>query len=70
MDSSESPYNWMGTPSIQKLIDDYAQSEYNKTGYTKAMSKIDSMDADDVKSYLKELIKNNMKVGIQIIMNN
>lgn len=68
--STESPYNWMGTPSIQKLIDDYAQSEYNKTGYTKAMSKIDSMDADDVKSYLKELIKNNMKVGIQIIMNN
>ena len=35
-----------------------------------AIQKIDSMDADGVKKYLKELIRNNMKVGIQIIKNN
>ena len=34
------------------------------------MEKIDSMNAEDVKRYLKDLIKNNMNVGVQIIMNN
>lgn len=44
--------------------------KYNTKGYEEAMKKIDSMDAESVKKYLKDLIKNNMSVGIQIIMNN
>ena len=67
---SENPYYWMGNPSINETIRKYAESKYNAKGYEEAMNKIDSMDAESVKDYLKELIKNNMKVGIQIIKNN
>lgn len=67
---ADSPYFWMGSPEIKKVIREYAQSKYNSKGYEEAMKKIDSMDADSVKSYLKELIRNNMSVGIQIIKNN
>ena len=34
------------------------------------IEKIDLSVPEDVKRYLKELIKNNMKVGLQIIKNN
>lgn len=64
---SDSPYNWMSNPMVKKLIEQLAQSKYISTGYNEAFSKIDSMDPDKVKQYLKELIKNNMNVGIEII---
>ena len=53
-----------------RLIKEYAQSKYNTKGYEAAIKKIDNMDAESVKKYLKDLIKNNMSVGIQIIKNN
>lgn len=61
------PYYWMGDKQVQKLISNYAQKEYNAKGYEQAFTKIESMEADEVKKYLKELIKNNMVVGLQII---
>lgn len=64
---SDSPYNWISNPMVKKLIEQLAQSKYISTGYNEAFSKIDSMDPDKVKQYLKELIKNNMNVGIEII---
>ena len=67
---TDEPYFWMASSEIKRVIREYAQSKYNSKGYEEAMKKIDSMDADSVKSYLKELIKNNMSVGIQIIKNN
>lgn len=67
---SEAPYHWMGNSEVMRLISNYAQSKYNTKGYVEAMNKIDSMDAESVKKYLKDLIKNNMSVGIQIIKNN
>ena len=42
---------------------------YNKNGYEKALAKIDKMDTEDVKSYIKKLIKDDMILGIQIIKN-
>ena len=35
-----------------------------------AFRKIDQMSAEDVKQYLKDLIKNNKNVGVEIIKNN
>jgi hypothetical protein len=67
---SDAPYHWMGNNEVMRLIREYAQSKYNTKGYEEAMKKIDSMDAESVKKYLKDLIKNNMSVGIQIIKNN
>ena len=67
---SDSPYNWMGNPMVTKAIDQFAAAKYNSVGCDLAIQKIDSMNPEDVKKYLKELIKNNMKVGLQIIKNN
>lgn len=67
---SENPYNWMGNPQVHGVIEKFANAKYNSTGCQLAIGKIDSMNPDEVKKYLKELIKNNMKVGIQIIKNN
>ena len=64
---TDSPYNWIGSPTVKSKIDELAQSKYLSSGYNEAFSKIDSMEPDKVKQYLKELIKNNMNVGIEII---
>ena len=64
---TDSPYNWIGSPEVRKKIDKLAESKYMSSGYTEAFTKIDNMPADKVKQYLKDLIKNNMNVGIEII---
>lgn len=63
------PYYW-DQPAVRNTIDKLAQKAYVDFGYKSAFSKIDSMDAEDVKKYLKSLIKNNMNVGIEIIKEN
>ena len=60
----------METPNVTKAIDRFAHAKYSSVGCDLAIQKIDSMNPEDVKRYLKELIKNNMKVGLQIIINN
>ncbi len=64
---TDSPYNWYSLMSVNTHLDRLAQSKYNSGGYNEAFTKIDNMPADKVKQYLKELIKNNMTVGIEII---
>ena len=44
--------------------------KYAQTGCDRALEKIDEMDVADVKKYLKDLIKDNMTVGIEIIRDN
>ncbi len=64
------PYYWFGSPSVQSTLNKMAEAKYNKDGYEIAFQKIDQMSAEDVKKYLKDLIKNNKNVGIEIIKNN
>ncbi len=64
------PYYWFGSPSVQSTLNKMAEAKYNKDGYEIAFQKIDQMSADDVKKYLKDLIKNNKNVGVEIIKNN
>ena len=47
-----------------------AQAIYDNAGCEKALEKIDRMDTEDVKRYLKRLIRENMTVGIEIIKDN
>ena len=63
------PYLWLGIPEVKKKIQQLAEAQYNKNGYEKALEKIDKMDTEDVKSYIKKLIKDDMILGIQIIKN-
>lgn len=61
------PYDWMDLPEVEKRLEEKAEYEYNDTGCAKAMEKIDNMDVADVKQYLKNLIRDNMVVGMEII---
>lgn len=64
------PYDWFGLPEVEKKLKQKAEAAYNQTGCDKALEKIDEMDVADVKRYLKELIKDNMIVGMEIIKGN
>jgi hypothetical protein len=63
----ESPYDWYEFRLVNKKIRQMAEAEYNQDGVNLALEKINKMDVDDVKRYLKELIKDNMVVGLEII---
>lgn len=64
------PYDWFGLPEVDKKLHQMAEAKYIQEGYIKALKKIDDMDVSDVKGYLKELIKENMVVGMEIIKDN
>lgn len=64
------PYDWFGLPEVEKKLHQMAEAKYNQSGCDKALEKIDSMDVADVKRYLKDLIKDNMVVGMEIIKDN
>lgn len=64
------PYDWIGLSSIDRLLKEMAEFKYNESGCDKALEKIDDMDVADVKKYLKELIRSNMTVGMEIIKDN
>lgn len=67
---SGEPYDWFGLPEVDKKLEQMAEDKYVREGCTKALEKIDGMSVDDVKRYLKELIKDNMIVGMEIIKEN
>lgn len=61
------PYDWFGLPEVSKKLEQMAEAKYNQGGCDKALEKIDKMELEDVKRYLKDLIKDNMIVGMEII---
>lgn len=64
------PYYWHGKPELDKKIKDIAEAKYASEGCKKAIEKIDSMNIEDIKRYVKELIQDNINVGIEIIKEN
>ena len=66
----EEPYDWYKLTSLEDALRQKAEFVYNGSGYEQAVKKIDKMKTEDVKRYLKELIKDNMTVGMEIIKGN
>ena len=64
------PFDWFGLPEIEKKLRQMAEAKYNQGGCDRALAKIDEMDITDVKKYLKDLIRDNMVVGMEIIKRN
>lgn len=64
---SDDPYEWLGLPEVDKKLKKMAEAKYNQGGYEKALERIDSMDISELKRYIKDLIKDNMTVGMEII---
>ena len=63
-------YDWFGLPVVEKKLKQMAEAKYNEGGCDKALEKIDNMELADVKRYLKDLIKDDMIVGMAIIRDN
>lgn len=63
------PYYWLGSSEIENKLKQMSEANYNRTGYVQAEEIIDGMDSDEVKRYLKDLIRDNMIVGMEIIKN-
>lgn len=61
------PYDWFALPEVEKKLQQMAEAKYAQSGCNRALEKIDGMDVSDLKRYLKELIKDNMIVGMEII---
>lgn len=64
---TDDPYDWFNSSEVERKLRQMAEAKYNQGGCDKALEKIDSMEVADVKRYLKDLIKDNMTVGIEII---
>lgn len=65
--TTETPFSWMDNSAVQNLIQSYADMRYKTHGYEQAWSMIDRMDSDSLREYLKDLISDNVKVGIEIL---
>jgi len=63
------PYHWLENSAINDLIKHLAFQKYNNGGNSKVYMVIDSMSPDELKKYLKNLVRENMIVGIEIINN-
>ena len=67
--TTETPYYWMDNSAIQNIIRKYADKQYKTGGCEMAWSVIDQMDAGELRGYLKDLISDNITVGIEILKN-
>ncbi len=66
----EDPYEWLALPLVETKLRQLAEMKYNQGGYDAALEKVEQLSIDDLKNYLKELIKDNMIVGMEIIKGN
>lgn len=62
-----SAYDWGGHNEINRLVKELAQSKYCKEPYERVVRRIDSMEGDKLREYLKRLVRSNMIVGIEIL---
>ena len=64
------PYEWFGSPEVERKLSDFAKAKYDLEGCDRALSIIENMDEYKLKAYLKRLVKDNMIVGMEIIKDN
>lgn len=61
-------YDWSGNPVVHKTIREMARNIYFAGGSDDALNIIDSMNGDDMKKWIKELVQNNIEIGIEILI--
>lgn len=64
---TEDPYNWYQSSEVERKIKQFAEYKYMTGGSEQALRKIEEMDPDRLKVYLKQLIKDNIIIGMEII---
>lgn len=60
-------YQWYGDPAVRNKVREMAEAEYQAGGSNQALEKIDSMEAQKLKEYLKRLVQDNITIGLEII---
>lgn len=65
--SQEEVYNWFDNSSIQNQLKKMADKQYKLSGYDKAMNLIEQMSPEQLKSYMKEKISNDIDFGLLIL---
>lgn len=63
------PYDWMDNSTVQNQIRMLAEKKYKTGGSDKVWAVVEKMDATELRRYLKDLISDNVKVGIEILKN-
>lgn len=63
------PYDWMDNSTVQNQIRLLAEKKYKTGGSEKVWSVVEKMDATELRHYLRDLISDNVKVGIEILKN-
>lgn len=62
-------YEWSDNPMVEDKVKKLADAEYNAGGSDIALSTIDKMSDSELKSWLKNLVKKDLDLGIKIITN-
>lgn len=60
-------YDWYDSLDAQNAVRSIAQNEYNINGYNRALKIINDKGVEAFKSYLEDLVKDNMDIGMAII---
>lgn len=60
-------YEWFPNPRTTDFLNQYAEKLYLTTDFEKALTKIEVMDDATLKNYLKRLVRENVKVGMEIL---
>ena len=63
------PYDWMDNSTVQNQIRLLAEKKYKTGGSEKVWAIVEKMDATELRHYLRDLISDNVKVGIEILKN-
>lgn len=66
----EEPYDWYQSSEVERKIKQLAEHRYMTGGSAQALRKIEEMDPNRLKTYLKDLIKDNIIIGMEIINDN
>lgn len=61
------PYDWYGLPEVDRRLKQMAEAKYQTRGVNNALEMIDNLDPAQLKQYFKELVKESMVVGMEII---
>jgi len=62
------PYDWYGNPTVLREVEKFAHARYIQGGSDEVLERIEKMDESKAKDYLKRLVKENMNVGVEIIL--
>jgi len=60
-------YSWYPNPKANTYLKQYAENLYQTSAFEKALTKIEGMDDATLKTYLKQLVRENIKVGMEIM---